>query len=276
MLIQIVSDLHLEFWDKKPEKTNFITPSAPILALLGDICCCADVADIAIYERFLMRTAPNFLYVIIVAGNHEYYVNEQRKISNADSIDGINQKIEQMCDRCIKTIQSAGGKTLAIKYLQNKAFQMKVKDQVFIFAGSTLWTTIPKEKCELILQSMSDYEHIYVRDGAKTRLLQPRDVNEMNLTAKKFILRQISRAKKIKANLILLTHHKPYKNLKETPLTCAYENDLNWNGSPIVLWGYGHTHLSDNTTINSTIFFSNPKGYPYQKTRFSKNAKISI
>ena len=36
MKIQIVSDIHLEFYEKK-SKYNFIKPSAPILCILGDL-----------------------------------------------------------------------------------------------------------------------------------------------------------------------------------------------------------------------------------------------
>ena len=53
--IQIISDIHLEFHEhKKNFRTlSFVKPSADILALLGDICCCASDADFAMYKKFI-------------------------------------------------------------------------------------------------------------------------------------------------------------------------------------------------------------------------------
>ena len=38
MKIQILSDIHLEYYKKYPGLTTFIEPIAPILVLCGDIC----------------------------------------------------------------------------------------------------------------------------------------------------------------------------------------------------------------------------------------------
>ena len=68
--IQIASDLHLEFYseDQALPYRDIITPSAPILALLGDIG--LPLSANRHYERFLHHMADQFQLVLVVAGNH--------------------------------------------------------------------------------------------------------------------------------------------------------------------------------------------------------------
>src|SRR5436190_5617538 len=65
--LQILSDLHLE----APVAYDLftITPSAPCLALLGDI---GNVKDAGFFE-FLQQQLANFQAVFLVLGNHEPY-----------------------------------------------------------------------------------------------------------------------------------------------------------------------------------------------------------
>ena len=70
--IQIVSDLHLEFLAgrrKDGDLDELITPTAPILALLGDIGSPLQ----PIYRDFLLMQAQRFKAVLVLSGNHEYY-----------------------------------------------------------------------------------------------------------------------------------------------------------------------------------------------------------
>src|SRR6056300_571740 len=69
--IQIASDLHIEYDnDGIVDPLNYITPSADVLVLAGDI------GSFYKYEQlhnFLSRISEYFKYVIYVPGNHEYY-----------------------------------------------------------------------------------------------------------------------------------------------------------------------------------------------------------
>lgn len=51
---QIASDLHLEFYEAAvPDMMEILTPSAPILALLGDIHCPGGAVNEERYRHFL-------------------------------------------------------------------------------------------------------------------------------------------------------------------------------------------------------------------------------
>jgi ankyrin repeat protein len=65
--IQIASDLHLEFFHGAIDFSSIILPSAPVLALLGDI---GIPLTHPSYERFLLCMADKFELVLVVAGNH--------------------------------------------------------------------------------------------------------------------------------------------------------------------------------------------------------------
>jgi len=69
--IQIASDLHIEFKnDDIPDPLYYITPSADILILAGDI---GSLYKIDQLKGFLEKLCPLFATVIYVPGNHEYY-----------------------------------------------------------------------------------------------------------------------------------------------------------------------------------------------------------
>jgi hypothetical protein len=71
MMIQYVSDIHLEFHDKMNtgslQPLLFVKPVAPYLVLAGDI----GVPDLKGYSVFLQWCSENWNAVFLVAGNHE-------------------------------------------------------------------------------------------------------------------------------------------------------------------------------------------------------------
>lgn len=270
MQIQIVSDIHTEFWHKK-EKFQFFKPSAPILALLGDIGCCGSEYEFNVFKRFIFEIEPLYEKILYVAGNHDYYsYTDKKKITINDTIQGIHKKIKEFFSHI------PSGK---VKFMNNSSLLMSVKNKTYLVVGTTLWTWIPENKRKTISENMSDYKHIYIRTNSnKIRNITPLDVCNMHLNNYKYIKSQIIRAKRLKCPIIILTHHKPYKgNIPQTNLSSAYENDLSSIiKSPIVLWGYGHTHISDATNINKVLVYSNPKGYPFEHTKFKSNVSVKI
>ena len=77
---QIASDLHIEYKNDEPcNPLKFITPSADILILAGDI---GSFYKMNQLKTFLTELCCYFLLVIYVPGNNEYYnVNEYKKKS---------------------------------------------------------------------------------------------------------------------------------------------------------------------------------------------------
>ena len=258
--LQVVSDLHIEFWvDKK--KFNFVQPSADIIVLLGDTCCVGSDYDFATFTRFMVNEIiPKFKYVIIISGNHEYYFTDDPKQYPIVDMAACNKKLYEFCKQ-YKNCYYLNNNTITIgKYL---------------LIGSTLWSWIPKDMRKKVHTLMNDYHYIYIGKN----LITPDDVAKMHVRNVRYIKRQLLKAKKNKLKAIVLTHHKPYISDTHNPTSfdCCYESDLSsLFKQPLVLWVYGHTHVSDNITINGVKIVSNPKGYPYQRTCFKKNYTITI
>src|SRR3989338_6804688 len=101
MLVDYLSDLHLEFHSKYPLLPK---SSAEILVLAGDI----GYPSHKNWIDFLHYCKTQYKYVLYVAGNHEYY---SRKKTYA----AINQLIAESCAR------------LGIIFLDNKSW---IKDGV--------------------------------------------------------------------------------------------------------------------------------------------------
>jgi hypothetical protein len=271
MNIQIVSDIHAEFWEKKT-KFNFIKPSAPILALLGDICCCGSDDDFEVFKRFINEVLPHYEQILFVPGNHEYYFNPEKKtpVTYANTVQGIDEKI--------KAFFAATSPKLC--YLNNSSISYTGKKNKYLIVGSTLWSWIPEDQRINVQTNMNDYRYVYTSEGnAKPRLITATDIANTHLKCYKYIKTQITKAKKNGQRVIVLTHHKPYvaPTYDATTLDAAYESDLAaLFEPPVVLWGYGHTHVSDNSVQGKTWLYSNPKGYPKQRTKFNNAAIIKI
>lgn len=268
--IQIVSDIHAEFWAQK-KKFNFIKPSAPILALLGDTCCVGDHADFLTFQRFIAEQLDHFEHIIIVSGNHEYYYNAPNKNAHPtleNTLDACNKKIADFCRTSPK-----------LHYLHNATLTIQRGKKQYLIIGSTLWSDIPRESFSRIQDMMSDYRYIYVADGRKIRNITPQDVTRMHQRNAQYIKSKLRYAKEKRMIAVVLTHHKPYKNPSYDPkqYDCAYESDLtSLFGDPLVAWCYGHTHVKDRSACSGTRLISNPKGYPRQHTNFDPAFVLSV
>jgi predicted phosphodiesterase len=269
--IQIVSDIHAEFWSKKT-KFGFIKPSAPILALLGDICCCGSDDDFEIFKRFIYEVLPQYDHILFVTGNHEYYFNPPKKSilpSAINTIEGIDMKIKKFFKETSEKLH----------FLNNGSMKLVSGKNTYLIVGSTLWTWIPEDQRANVQGSMNDYNYIYTLENKTVRKITSTDIANKHLKNYKYIKSQINKAKKLKYTVIILTHHKPYKSatFNEASLDVAYESDMtSLIAPPVILWGYGHTHVADATFINKTLLYSNPKGYPKQKTKYSNSKTIKV
>ncbi len=269
--IQIVSDLHLEFWASK-NKFNFIKPSAPVLALLGDICCCGSDDDFDVFKRFIKEILPQFAQIIMVPGNHEYYFNPPK----GNTIASYSHTIEGIDDKIRKFFKETSPK---LHYLNNNILKIPIGKYTYTVVGTTLWSWIPEDQRSIIQSQMNDYKFIKTYDGKSAVNLTSDYVANQHLKSYKYIKGQINKAKKTSNRIIVLTHHKPYKSETYNPLSLdvAYESDLSsLFHLPISLWGYGHTHVADNSMQGKVWFYSNPKGYPKQKTNYKKAMVVKV
>lgn len=263
MSIQIVSDLHLEFRGNK--FSGLITPSAPILGLLGDICVCGTTNDYNIFKDFIKYISKKFEYILFITGNHEYY--SDKKATHDDTINGINKKIKSYFKKYDN-----------IFFLNNDSIKIELKGKKYIFIGSTLWSHIPNDIKPRVCKLMNDYSTIRIEENGEIRLFNIDDMTKLHNTAVKYIKKAIKKCKPDET-IILLTHHKPIitKDLSDI-YTYAYETDLTHNiiKKPVILAAHGHTHEHMNLLINDVRIISNPKGYPGQKTNFNKSLSYNI
>jgi len=244
LLLQIASDLHLEF-EGALEKMPEIPVKAPCLALLGDI----GFPQSERYQEFVLAQADRFKLVFLVAGNHEFY--------NISYVRGIEemQKLAAQRDNIIFLNQTS--------YLHGN----------IRIIGTTLWSDIPPKAVDAIGYMVNDYRRIVVRDGDKENGKEPEWFtvpiqNQMHNDQVEWIKSQIAEAKKAGEKVVVLTHHAP----SDIDCLCTAEQEfplrhMNYSkleslfGPPVELWGFGHTHWNTDQIINGTRYVSNQLGY---------------
>ena len=259
--IQIVSDLHLEFRGNNFKK--IITPSAPILCLLGDICACGDGETWNTYKNFIEYISPKYQYVFHIPGNHEYYTQE---INPKNTFEGINKKLKEFA-RTIKNLS----------ILNNNCIRITIRDKKYVFIGSTLWSDVPKKYKSLIKARMNDYSMIWKSTPDGVRRFTIDDMIGIHRRSVKYISNAINRTDS-SDSVVLLTHHRPIRCLPETNIkSYGYETDLpNIIKPPLKIAAHGHTHEQMDRYINNVRIISNPKGYIHQKTKFNPTLVFEI
>ena len=248
MIIQIVSDLHLEYLEEYDLDSLIEKKNANILVLVGDI------GSLYRYPQligFLDKVCRIYEYVLYVPGNHEYY-----KMNTNDV--GICMKDLKQKMNDLETIF----KNLII--LDRKSVQFGN----YCFVGCTLWSD-----CERFLKNrvkIHDITHqIYNR------------YHERDLA---YIKTMIELCKKKNLKMVVMTHYAPTKkllskkNLKDRYNT-LYATSLDdiINIENMVLWIYGHTHYNLDITENGTRLVSNQLGRKKDiSTTFSTNFEINL
>ena len=277
MKIQIISDIHLEFYEN-PKICNFIKPITPILCIVGDLCCC-DASGLKKIKLFFDKITSMFKLILWIPGNHEYYRNScTDKKGTVQGIDSQNTKFCSMYKN--------------IKYLKNSRIEYLYDQTLYRFIGSTLWTQIPAQKAKEIEKYMSDYSMIYVwsNKNKKCRKITYKDVNNWHKNHIAHIKQEINNSRKLKkqkntkyndVKTIILTHHKPFCNKQElnnNVLSLAYESDQTniMNSKYVDAWLYGHTHKHFRGKIGGCTVVSNPRGYPREKTGLKNGYYIII
>ena len=250
--IHLVSDLHLEFEKVLPTFPNDID----FLILAGDL----GKPFTDIYQKLIKLSSKSAKHVILISGNHEYYS------SNKD-YNKINNKIQETADLYEN-----------VHFLNNKSIELFG----FRIIGTTFWSHVPKQHHYKIASTMNDYNHIKIKDGNKinpdkTRLRKI-CIDQTQLwhnTAYNFLKTELEKQDQLPT--IIATHHAPLLKYIQDPLDHAYYTDIgDLDLSSTVLWAYGHTHTQEMKEIDVTLFWSNPRGYPKEKTGYEEMATIEI
>lgn len=266
MKIQLVSDLHLEFFgDKIPllEKA----PGAEVLIMAGDVCLAKNIRN---YTEFFRDVSKNYEQVYYVPGNHEHYGYHFES-----TYDTLHQFIS--INRLYNVHLLKAGKV------------EHYKD--FVFIGDTLWTDCngndPTTKL-IIEDGMNDYQ--VIRTGEGYRKLRANDTVKQHVAALVGLEASLNEFKDKK--VILVTHH----GMSPKSTHPRYATQFGMNGGyitnlegfinkhpNIVLAVHGHVHNRFSYMVGTTRVEVNPRGYPvrgqsdvFENSEFEKDLIIDV
>jgi hypothetical protein len=198
------------------------------------------------FRDFLSRCSLQFLHVIYVAGNHEFY--------NGKWPAGIDYLREE----CAKFPN--------VYFMENNC--RTIGD--FTFIGSTLWTDMNRgDPITLyhVAGMMNDYRIIRNSDHGFRRLT-PEDTALRHRDSVGYI-RQIIEGK-FDQKFVVVGHMSPSKQsthpryADDTLMNGGYSSDLDdfiLDHPQIKLWTHGHTHEDFDYMVGSTRIVCNPRGY---------------
>jgi predicted phosphohydrolase len=247
---QISSDLHIEYNEKKPNPFDYITPSADILILAGDI---GSLYKIDQLTSFLDTLSKVFKIILYVPGNHEYYT--MKKYENESMV--ILEKRLHGLQKVIKNL-----------YVLNNS-SVKINDICIL--GCTLWSnptiTIPNFIVKIFGMTTKIYKNKHNKDV-------------------KYIKNMIEYCKKKKLKLLVVTHYPPtrkvikYRLINKDKYLSLYVNDLDHllDKKNVHTWVSGHIHQNyDFKTENGCRVIGNQKGKIKEKILdYKKNLIIKV
>uniref|UniRef100_A0A6B2L5M9 Calcineurin-like phosphoesterase domain-containing protein n=1 Tax=Arcella intermedia TaxID=1963864 RepID=A0A6B2L5M9_9EUKA len=241
--IQVASDIHIEFYPDFESTKSIIKPSAPVLALCGDI----GSPLLPNYEQFLLYQADKFKLVLVLTGNHEYYNMPNQRATMSE----IDKSIEAICK-----------KRGNIHFMNKK----KIEIEGYDILGCTLWGVIPKSERQKMVNVLNDFNLIYVD---KTTRFSPDHFNDVFEDSLSWLTKEIKKSTAAKRKIVVLTHHTPTFDAPGTGY--GWASDLNFlfalNGNTnLLLWCFGHTHANMDKVIRGTRVLSNQKGYTNEQT----------
>ena len=234
MKIQLASDLHLEFLERRFPDSCIITPApgADILVLAGDI-----HNGTKAVEHFKDWPVP----VVYVAGNHEFYGRswERTRVELRSACAGTN-----------------------ITFLDNDVHEFGGCR----FLGCTLWTDYRTrgflqsqcmEACEM---AISDHFQINTKEG-RFRARQARDDHEQS---RRWLEQEL--AKPYPGRTVVVTHHGPHPlsihpRFNDARVNTGFSSDLTPLLFHELVWLHGHVHDSFDYTVGRCRVVANPAGY---------------
>jgi hypothetical protein len=245
-MIQYASDLHINDWPIGTPFDTFVTPTAPILVLAGDICSAWD----PLYDHFLAWANRNWYKVILITGNHEYYCepDQMRTIEQTD-----------------QHIASLVKKYKNVIFLQDGASYVLPGTRLR-FVGTTLWSAITPAIWDEIAEKKGDYNAIYTQSGFGIRRAHPADMCALHALQKAHL--RSACMPRPNETLIVVTHHMPtpflleeeYRN--EAWRSCYASNDEDLFASNIAVWICGHGHRATQLQIpHGPLLLMNARGY---------------
>ncbi len=256
MKLKLISDIHLEFGDyviePMPEDKD------TVLILAGDITVINSTSTTKLFKKFIAKASEQFRYVIMVAGNHEFY---KTAAVGCAMHDAYKELFDQTTKQNRKVI-----------LLQDQSY--RIDDVVFI--GSTLWTDCgtleaADPKAQYLWHGMTDAKAIKYEDNPQFRGMTVGNCRTEFLRSRDFIINEVANAQSEGYKTVVITHHLPsYKSVHPDYLKpefasmnkfFASDMDLDIEFSAINLWVHGHTHNACDYVLGDTRIVCNPRGY---------------
>jgi calcineurin-like phosphoesterase family protein len=275
MKVQLLSDLHLEFY--KGENFVNINQDADIILLLGDI----SIGERAIQFAKEISTSFN-KKVIFVPGNHEFY--------HQDFFATLKYFHENQNENLflISGVEGFGHSSVKINNVK--------------FVGGTLWTdfnlyrgslAMPTQglALDLVQKSLNDFKLIKFKD----KIFTAKNSLELHLNNLQMIKNNLH--VDVNEKLVLLTHHGFHPNSIDK-IYQPTEKDLNsfysygrssWKINPGFISNlsnllghfdyafHGHIHSYQHYILNNekqTKVFANPRGYPLSQRGINGEVKF--
>ncbi|KAI9879149.1 MAG: hypothetical protein M1830_009408 [Pleopsidium flavum] len=251
--IQLLSDLHLE----APKSYDIfeITPTAPCLALIGDIGCVKDDGYLPFIERQLVK----FKVVFLLLGNHEPYHSTWA---------AVKQKLRRFeRETCKKRKDGSFG---AFIFLDQTRYDLSSDITIL---GCTLFSNILPPQSESVSIGLNDFYHIEnwtVEHHSEAHIA---DVDWLNAQVK--LITELESHRKI----IILTHHSPTTSPKavdpahaQSKISSGFSSDLSgevcWTSQNVRVWAFGHTHFNCDFVdpIAGKRIVTNQRGYYFSQS----------
>ena len=264
MHIQLLSDLHVEFLDKRPSYATYRTfdahPDADVIVLAGDID--AGWQSLEFASKLTQRACRP---VIWLPGNHEFYQHD---------FDALRSRFEHSDCEGVHVLMN---RTVVLGGVR--------------FVGGTLWTDFAlyegsprlntrEQAMELAEGSLADFR--VIKRG--NRRFSPMDSAVDHAATRAFLEREL--ATPFPGKTVVVTHHAPHPRsihpryaaredvlASRRPLNVREETSY-WYLNPCFasrleplieqadLWLHGHMHDSVDYQLGRCRVVANPRGYP--------------
>jgi len=223
--IQYFSDIHLEFG------ALAVTPTdADIVVAAGDI----GIGRQGLEWLKLFRKP-----VLYVAGNHEFYGQEQ--LSNLANL-------------------TSGASGSNVQFMEKRSWEYGGVR----FLGCTLWSDLggdDNDQLEELVSIVNDFRKIRYR----AEPLNAESYLRLHRESRRWLLAEL--AKPFSGKTVVVTHHAPTPwSWRDSPNQLkrhAYCNDLRevLHSFEIAAWFHGHTHAVSDYRCSGTRILCNPRGY---------------
>ena len=222
MVVQYVSDLHLEFGQNATYlETHPIEPLGDVLVLAGDVTSLNYYKTRPLEKTLFKTLSRQFAQVYYIPGNHEFYRSLDARLLDEPLQEALLPNVFLLNN----TTRTYGGVR-------------------FVFA--TLWSQIDQVNEFTFKHNMADFQLITYRG----RMLHPSVYSrDLHGPARAFLQRELSR--RVPEPTIVVTHHMPslrcvHPRHAGSVLEQGFANDLDdlILATQPAYWLYGHSHAN--------------------------------